>query len=148
MNFQTFYFIWCCKWIVPLLGCIRIMLHNRCKDRSVKDFVPSIFQTFYRHTVDKYTKKITFYIIHIVYWCHWSIITTLNENCRGKFNLFWILRLLDIVTPRQALQFVIQTLQFVINSKVFIKFHLASHFGLYIKKKLKFPKFFFAVLLI
>ena len=70
-----------------------------------------------------------------------NIITTLNENCTGKFNLFWILRLLDIVNPRQALQF-------VINSKVFIKFHLASHFGLYIKKKLKFPKNFFAVLLI
>lgn len=38
-----------------------------------------------------------------------------------------------IVNPRE-------TLQFVINLKVFVKFHLASHFGLSFKKELKFKK--------
>ena len=58
-----------------------------------------------------------------MYSYHWSIITTLNKNYTRKFNLFWIPVSLAIVTPRQ-------TLQFVINLKVFVEFHLASHFGL------------------
>ena len=52
-----------------------------------------------------------------------------------------ILISLATINPRQ-------TLQFVINLKVFIKFHLASHFGLYLKKELKCFKIYFTVLLI
>ena len=43
-----------------------------------------------------------------------------------------------IISPRQ-------TLQFAINLKVFIKFHWASYFALFLKKKLKFSKFFLQV---
>ena len=50
-------------------------------------------------------------------------ITTPNQNYTRKFNLFWIPITLAIVNPCQILQY-------VINVKAFIKFHLASHFGL------------------
>ena len=39
-------------------------------------------------------------------------------------------------------------MQFVINLKIFIKFELASHFGLYRKKELTFSETIFTVLLI
>ena len=58
-----------------------------------------------------------------------------------RFNLFWIPISLAIVNLRPSLQF-------IINLKIFIKFELASHFGLYLKKELKFSKTIFTVLLI
>ena len=72
-------------------------------------------------------------MIHILYLCYWSIFTRINENFRRIFNLFWIPISLAIVNPRK-------TLQFVINFKVFIKFHLASQFGLYLNNESKFSK--------
>ena len=41
-----------------------------------------------------------------------------------------------------------ESLQFVINLKVFAKFHLASHFGLYLKNEIKLTKNSFVALLI
>ena len=135
-GFQAFYFTHGCKLIIPLSGCIKQndnscvrqkkkkrkkMLHNWCKDSTLEDFV-MFFQTFYRYFVDICTKMIYFYITHILYPCHWNIITTLNGNTK-KFNLLWIPISLAIVTPHQ-------TEQFAINVNVFIKFYLVSHFGL------------------
>ena len=137
MSFQSFYFIHGCKLIVPLLGCIKHIIifseiksmpHNRCKDSTFKRFRNKYF---FGHFIDipltYVLNKFNFYIIRILYSCHWSIITTLNENCSRKFNPFWIPVSLAIGNSRQ-------TLQFVINLTFFIKFQLTSHFGLYFKR--------------